>query len=198
MRGSPDRQASIEEMKEAPKVSWAKGAFQAYVYVMLREWQSAVDALSEPAQSLDGFRESHKMMLAKSYSPALSLAVAYKALGDEERYREFAELEKYAVDIRWANDGYYNYEYSTNMARLHALEGRNSEAMLELEHLITKGPNDPRELLHPAFDEMRDLPGFSRLRDLQRRRINIEREKMGLEPIHGESLATAAIQLGQD
>lgn len=185
---SPDRAESLRLMKEVHNSSWAKGAFVAYVYVMLHDWQSAVDALAEHSQSLDGFRDSHEMMLAKSYSPALSLAVAYKGLGDEERYRKFAELEKDALETRWINDGFHNHEYSTNMARLYALEGRNNEAMLELERLITTGPNDPRELIHPAYDGMRDLPAFRKLQDLQRQRVNVERAKLGLAPIQGVSI----------
>jgi hypothetical protein len=46
--------------------------------------------------------------------------------------------------------------------------------------LITKGPNDPRELLHPAFDEIRDDSEFIKLEQLQRQRVNSEREKLGM------------------
>jgi hypothetical protein len=50
------------------------------------------------------------MILAKSYSPALSLAVACKALGNDMQYRKFADLEQEAVDIRWTNDGFKNLQ----------------------------------------------------------------------------------------
>jgi hypothetical protein len=50
------------------------------------------------------------MIPAKGYSPALSLAVAYKALGNDVQYRKFADLEQEAVDIRWANDGFKNLQ----------------------------------------------------------------------------------------
>ena len=60
------------------------------------------------------------------------------------------------------------------------MEGNGYEAMLELNWLITKGPNDPRELLYPAFDAMRDDPEFIRLEQLQRQRVNSERQKLGM------------------
>jgi hypothetical protein len=40
--------------------------------------------------------------------------------------------------------------------------------------------------MHPAFDDMRELPGFRELQDLQRQRVNSEREKLGLAPIVGQ------------
>lgn len=180
---SPDREVSIEKMRGVNQVGWAKGAFNAYTYLMLHEWQKVIDSFPGGSRNLDEFRANHEMMLAKSYSPALSLAVAYKALGDEDRYRDYAELEKDAVNIRWANDGYYNHEYATIMARLYALEGDGSKAMLELRRLIVSGPNDPRELLHPAYDGIRETDGFRQVEELHRSRINEERTKLGLLPI---------------
>jgi adenylate cyclase len=186
---SPDREESLRQMMkidEDPEISNVIfPGLSAYIYVMLREWQSAVDVLAEDSQDLDRFRKHYAGNFAKRYSPAVSLAVAYQALGDNEQYEKFAELEKEALNIRSENGRIHNFEYSRTMARLYALEGRPFDAMLELERLITSGPNDPRELMHPAFDEIRDLPDFRELQDLQRQRVNLEREKLGLAEISG-------------
>jgi CRP-like cAMP-binding protein/TolB-like protein/class 3 adenylate cyclase len=184
---SPDHEESLGQMKKIdddPAISaFINRNLSAYIYVMLREWQSAVDALAEHSQDLNGFRKHHAGNLAKGYSPAMSLAVAYKALGDDEQYEKFIEIEQKALATRWDNGRIHNFEYSRAMARINALEGRPNEAMLELKHLITAGPNDPRELMHPAFDNMHKLPGFRELRELQRHQVNEERAKLGLASI---------------
>lgn len=75
------------------------------------------------------------------------------------------------------------YEEYMSLARLNALEDRSYEAMLELEHFLSSGGIDPRDLLHPAFDDMRNEPEFKQLEELQRQRINSERIRLGLVPL---------------
>jgi hypothetical protein len=58
-------------------------------------------------------------------------------------------------------------------------------ALIELEKLIRNGPNDPRELLHPSYDQMRGTAGFKDLQSLHVQRVNEERVKLGLTPILG-------------
>jgi TolB-like protein/DNA-binding winged helix-turn-helix (wHTH) protein len=184
----PDREASLKSMREAPEnnaeIDYGRRLIFAYTYIMLRDWQSAVDLLAAASEDLEAFsRSKYVQNFAQNESAAMSLAVAYKKLGDLENFEKFAEFEKNAVNIRTENGKHHNEQYSRAMARLNALEGRNYEAMLELEHLIITGSIDPREFLHPAFDEMRSDPAFKRLENLQRERINSERNKMGLAPL---------------
>ena len=68
-----------------------------------------------------------------------------------------------------------------------ALKGNHYEALLELERLVSLGPIDPRELLHPAFDELRGEAGFVRLRQIQRSRVNSERQKLNLPPLEPDN-----------
>lgn len=192
---SPDREGSLTKMKEYKNNRWARGGVAAYIYVMLRDWQSTVEVMAEPYETGEQLTGAHVEMMGKNYSPALSLATAYKAMGDEKNYRKFAELEKEAVKIRWANDGYHNVNYLRNLARLYALEGRNFDALGKLELLINTGPVDPRELLHPAFDGMRDDPRFERLYDKQRRRVNAERVKLGLVPLPKQAAFRVAAKM---
>lgn len=185
---SPHRETSLVQLKEAPEwnkeIDFGRRLLFAYVFVMLRDWQSAVDLLAAQAQDLESFsRSSYVQNLALNESPAMSLAVAYKNLGDLENFEKFAEFEKMAVNIRTENGKLHNEQYSRAMARLNALEGKHYEALLELEHLILTGKIDPRELLHPAFDEMRNDPQFERLEQLQLERINSQRAKLDLAPI---------------
>jgi hypothetical protein len=41
------------------------------------------------------------MMCGKRYSPALTLATAYRSLGEMVRSRQFADIEREAADICW-------------------------------------------------------------------------------------------------
>jgi len=187
---STDRQKSLqllnEESKWNARADYGRRLLSAYAYVMLHDWQSAVDLLAEETLDLDGFTVTYAGNLALNESPAMSLAVAYKALGDQEMYRRFADVLQKAVDIRTNNGQLHNLEYSRAMARLNALEGNDYEALLELERLITRGTNDPRELIHPAFDHMHDMPRFQKLIVLQRERVNLERQKLDLPPLRSE------------
>jgi hypothetical protein len=185
---APDREDSLARlaaMDYSGPMDFSYRALSAYVYLMLRESQGAIDALVDYSQDLEVFRSNCEMMCGKRSSPALTLATAYKAAGDEERFQQFAALDREAAEFRWENGKIHNSEYSRTMARLNALEGRPYEALLELERLVTTGPLDPRELVHPAFDELREDPSFLKLQVLQRERVNGERLALGLEPLPG-------------
>jgi TolB-like protein/DNA-binding winged helix-turn-helix (wHTH) protein len=181
---APDREASLQQLRAEPEwdpnIDFGRRVLAAYAYVMLRDWQSAIDLLEPDSLDLDEFTDIHAQNLGQNVSPAMSLAVAYKGLGDQAMYEKFANFEKNAVNIRTDNGKLHNFEYSRAMARLNAMEGNGYEALLELNRLISKGPNDPRELLHPAFDAIHDDPGFVKLVQLQRQRVNEERGKLGL------------------
>lgn len=190
---APDRDKSLRQMQENPEWAkeWSKDLdhyrrlVSAYTYVMLRDWQSAIDLLASDALDLDELSKSmYVQNLAQNDSPAMSLATAYKNLGDKENFEKYAAFERKAVNIRTENGKLHNHQYSRAMARLDAMEGRPHEAMLELEYLITRGSMDPRELLHPAFDDIRDDPEFTRIADIHRQRVNAERTKLGLEPLN--------------
>lgn len=185
---SPDRETSLNQLRavEHPEsLSFDSRALSAYTFLMLREWQDAVDELAEYSFDLRAFRSHCSMMCGKRYSPALTLSTAYRALGEMERSRQFEDMEREAVDIRWEGGRIRSFEYSRNMARLNALAGLDYEAMLELEHLVRNGPIDPRELVHPAFDRFRNEPRFLAIEEIQRARVNAEREKLGFTPLPG-------------
>jgi len=184
---TPDRDESLKQLAAVEysdrTVGFSYRALSAYVYLMLHEWQSVVDIIAPQPDGLAEFRVQCEAMCGKRYSPALSLAAAYLALGDDSNSREFLAIEKEAMNVRSENGRIHNFEYSRTLSRIDALEGRPYEAMLELERLISTGPLDPRELLHPAFDKLRGDPRFTRLQALERGRVNSEREKLGLEPL---------------
>jgi tetratricopeptide (TPR) repeat protein len=194
---SPDREGISARMKEidAKHPPGTTNPFHpnisADVYIMLGQWQSAVDALSARAADPAAFLE-RCLECARNYSPAVSLAVAYRALGDLENFEKFVELEKEALNIRSDFHTLQNSDFSRASARIDALENSPYEALLHLERLITSGPMDPRDLSHPAFDEIRKLPGFKDLENLHRHRVDSEREKLGLAPIAGEDSAQRA------
>ncbi|MDH4018529.1 MAG: cyclic nucleotide-binding domain-containing protein [Xanthomonadales bacterium] len=184
---APDREESLQLLKNTqewnPEIDYGRRIISSYAYVMLRDWQSTVDLLEKDAQNLEVFTRTFVANFAQNESPALSLAVAYKKLGNQEMYRKFADLETNAVNIRTDHGRLYNFEYSRAMARLNAMEGKTGEALSELKRLISVGPNDPRELLHPAFDEIRNTPDFRVLENLQLERVNSERSAMDLAPL---------------
>jgi tetratricopeptide (TPR) repeat protein len=178
---SPNPEESLGQMKISSDDMGP--AISAYIFVMLRDWQSAIDVLAEHSDDIVAFEKKYAAVVAKRYSPAMSLAFAYKSLGDIERSSVFIEFEKEALNIKSENGKIRNSEYLTVKARLNALDGKHYEAMQELERLITLGPVDLRILMHPAFDEIRELPQFIQLQELQRGLVNAEREKLGLLPL---------------
>lgn len=187
---APDRAISLRKMKEEPEThsdfDYVHRLTSAYVFTMLRDWQSAVDILAINGGDPEQFsRPPFIRFFALNESPAMSLAVAYKHMDDRENYEKYARLAREAANIRTENGKLRNEPYSRAMARLNAMDGKPYEAMLELEHLILNGKIDPRDLLHPAFDDMRDDPAFGRLETLQLQRINSERAKLSLAPIGG-------------
>ena len=191
---APDRRESlremagfVEEINTWPHEStYAHRMLYAYTYMMLREWQTAVDLLAEDMQDLDRLVTSmpaYVQQLALSEGPAMTLAVAYKNLGDQENFEKFAAFERVAVNARSGNGRLHNQEYSRVMARLDAMEGKPHQAILELRHLVANGVIDPRDLIHPAFDGLRDDPEFRELEQLQLQRINQQRRELGLEEL---------------
>jgi hypothetical protein len=189
---SPDQAGSLAHLRSAGKepesIHFGRRALIAYAMVMLRDWQGATDMLALESGDPDLFTQTYSQQLLLTESPALTLAVAYKALGDQENSARFAALEQKAVNIRTENGRYHNFNYSRAMARLHALRGNDYEALLELERLVSRGPVDPRELIHPAYDSLRDNPRFTRLISLQRTRVDEERFKLGLPPLATDSV----------
>ena len=188
---APDRQSSLRQMAEfveemktwAHENTYAHRMLYAYTYVMLREWKMAIDLLAEDTLDLDRLTTSmpaYVQQLALSESPAMTLAVAYKNLGDQANFEKFAAFERKAVNARSGNGRLHNQEYSRVMARLYAMEGRPYQAILELRYLVANGVIDPRDLRHPAFDELRDDPEFRKLEELQLQRINEQRIELGL------------------
>jgi adenylate cyclase len=184
---APVREESLQLLKDteewSPGIDFGRRIISSYAYVMLRDWQSAIDLLEKDAQNLDNFTTIYVQNFALNESPAMSLAVAYKALGNQAMFNRFAAFERNAVNIRTEHGRLYSFEFSRAMARLGAMDGETDKALRELNRLITEGPNDPRELLHPAFDEMRNSPGFRALEKLQFDRVNSERAALKLAPL---------------
>ncbi len=188
---APDREASLREMADimAEVKLWPRERSQAhrmlyaYIYVMLREWQMAIDLLGEDAKDLERLTRSqptYVQQLGLTESLGMTLATAYKKVGDQENFKRLARFERMALNARTENGKLHNQDYSRALAKLDALEGRPYQALLELEHQIANGRIDPRDLLHPAFDVLRDDPGFRKIEQLQLQRINQERQALGL------------------
>jgi adenylate cyclase len=184
---APNRTESLESLRNTekwnPEIDYGRRIISSYAHVMLRDWQGAIDLLESDSRDLDHFTRTYVGNLAQHNSPALSLAVAFKATGNHEMYEKFADFERHVVNVRTDNGQLYNFEYSRAMARLYALEGDTHKALSELNRLITSGPNDPRELLHPAFDAMRDMTAFKELERQQLDRVNVERAALDLAPL---------------
>ena len=199
---SPDRKDALDHLDNTPEgheeLDYGRRIIASYAYVMRRDWQSAIDLLGGESGDLDAFSRVYCENFVLNESPALSLATAYKALGDQQNFERFAGLEQMAVEIRSSHGRLHNYDYSRTMARLFALRGNHYEALLELERLVSLGPIDPRELLHPAFDELRGEPGFIRVMQIQRSRVNGQRQELNLpqlepdNPLYPEPLTGVA------
>lgn len=182
-----ERHEALRTLDELPEWSseldYGRRLLSAYTRVMLRDWQGAVDDLEADTVDPDRFAQIFVEDLARGMSPALSLAVAYQRLGDDDKYRKYSGLERHVLDVRSDGGRLHNFEYSRTRARLDALEGNTYEALLELKRLISEGPIDPRDLIHPAFDALRDDPMFREIEELQRARIDAERVQLGLLPM---------------
>lgn len=191
---APDREDSLEQMIEvkAKIESWPREEtyawrmLYAYAFMMLRKWRLAVDLLAEDAVDPEAWLTSipeYVQQLARIESPAMTLATAYKNLGDLDNYQRFADFERMALNARSENGKLHNQEYSRALAKLYALDEKPYRALLELEHQVAEGRIDPRDLINPAFDGLRDDAGFKKIEQLQLERVNQQRELLGLSQI---------------
>jgi hypothetical protein len=110
------------------------------------------------------------------------IAAAQHALGQHEALAEtLAHWRERLAFLR--GQGYAGREFPITEARYLALAGERAAALAALTKAINLGWRDLRLDRDPAFAELHDDQGFqvqvSRMIDL----VNIERAKLGMEPL---------------
>jgi TolB-like protein len=110
------------------------------------------------------------------------LAVAQRALG---RDAELAStLEHWGGILEFLDEnGFANSEFAFTQASFHALSGDREQAMERLRVAIDRGYRDPLLFRSPPFEPWWDDAEFGALVERNISLINVEREKLGLEPL---------------
>jgi TolB-like protein/Flp pilus assembly protein TadD len=116
------------------------------------------------------------------YRVQAPIAAAQHALGQHEALAE--TLVHWGERLAFLREqGYVGREFLSTEARYLALAGERAAALAALTRAIDLGWRDPLLDREPAFAELHDDPAFqaqlSRIIDL----INIERAKLGMEPL---------------
>ena len=117
-------------------------------------------------------------------SVAMTLATLYWLDDDMEQAMFYAGLIKDFLSVISENDSIEAAWLSKTRAHLYALNGNGEEAIEELGKAIDMGERDFRIFMHPAFNELRNNPGYITLMERWLGLINMEREKLGLDPVH--------------
>jgi TolB-like protein len=117
-----------------------------------------------------------------AYSVQAPIAAAQRALGQHEALAD--TLARWGERLAFLRkQGYAGRDFLSTEARYLALAGERAAALTALTKAIDLGWRDPLLDREPAFAELHDDPAFqaqvSRIIDL----INIERAKLGMEPL---------------
>jgi TolB-like protein/DNA-binding winged helix-turn-helix (wHTH) protein/Flp pilus assembly protein TadD len=177
----PDHQRCSSSAKAGPS-AWAPE--RAYTCVFQRDWDGVVSSLglgdSGPESLVAAYSKS---WLGRPVSPAFSLSMAHRMLGNDTLSRQFAALEQQFLDVRW-DRGRTNIQMYTQMtARLQALRGEAQLAMDQLQAWIALGQLWPGEWHHPVYDEIRNTPRFRQLQNRRIELVNVQRAQLGLDSL---------------
>jgi hypothetical protein len=156
----------------------------AYTCVFQRDWDGVVGSLglgdSGPERLVEVYSKS---WLGRPVSPAFSLSIAHRMLGNDTLSRNFAALEQQFLDVRWDRGSTNICMYTQMTARLQALRGEAQLAMDQLQAWIALGQLWPEEWHHPVYDELRGLPRFRQLQNRRIELVNVQRGRLGLNPL---------------
>ena len=112
----------------------------------------------------------------------LPVAAAQRAVGREEEFQQTLDLIGKRVD-HYLRNGHDNpWIHFLEISYL-AMRGESGQAIERLTYAIDGGLRDPRLAQWPAFDGLRSDPDFQREFARMTELINVERAKLGWEPL---------------
>jgi tetratricopeptide (TPR) repeat protein len=159
-----------------------EAALVSFTYLQLHRPEDALRILGYPIGGGEQPTPGPEFMWARSEeSPLMTLATAFRLLGQVGPSEHYLTKELEALDIRSENGVYKNADYWRVMARANALRGEDYPALLALERLTEQGPLDPRELMHPAYDGIRHSSEFAAIAQRRADLINRQRALLGLQ-----------------
>jgi hypothetical protein len=148
-----------------------------------QEWDLVIRNLEPFFEGPDDLLASQEAHLNGPMSVAVSLALAYQAVGRPDLAIPYIEVEQRVLDLvtdAGTVDGWFNSRYRSNVL---ALKGEFGSATSELEKLIQWGHIDPRILLHPVYIDIRETARFRALEAQRLEHVNEQRELLGLPPL---------------
>ena len=116
-------------------------------------------------------------------SPAITLATVHKLNGREDLALAYAEIEEEILNSESENGAIESPVFSETKARLHAMRGKNEQAIDELEKMIGMGLISFQVFMHPVFNDLRGHPRYEALKAHWMDLINAERAKLGFNPL---------------
>jgi TolB-like protein/Tfp pilus assembly protein PilF len=110
------------------------------------------------------------------------VAIAQRSLGRTEALAETLKIWRDTMAFMAAN-GHASAQFRYSEARLHALEGDRAGALARLAEAIDLGFRDPLPALDRATTDLHLDPEFLAQAERMRGLINLERGKLGMEPL---------------
>ena len=140
-----------------------------------------VDYLEERWPSLASFAADNPHNTF-GYNEMAAVAFAYSRTGDHERFDEALMYVENAMS-KLKDQGIDNFVYKVESAKYLALAGEHDDAVGQLEQAVDRGWMGfvPIATINPIFEPLQDHPRFAAVEAAMIRKINAERESLGLE-----------------
>ncbi|GAB5413828.1 MAG: hypothetical protein Cons2KO_14310 [Congregibacter sp.] len=161
-------------------------AHRTYVRILSRTRRDAEVAdyfETEYASDMSAYETRLRPSASAQFPPYMELALAMRAIGNDEDYQSAMQRWRFAIDIFRAG-GSVAPRWFVDDARYRAIEGDVDASLKALEQGFERANLlNVMTFAERAFDGVKDEPRFIAVRDENTRRVNEQRAQLGYEPL---------------